>query len=86
MPHWGLRNDCLKTIVEGKPNSRLIESIVVDSESEPSLYLDRLSNEFATCFNAETRILSIYETRTSKTLVKVYTSRTKHLMEQLWKG
>ncbi|TDZ35774.1 Protein SERAC1 [Colletotrichum spinosum] len=61
VPHLGLRNDALQSFVQGQPNEALITSIVVDDESEPSHFLARISDDFATCFHGETRIVCFYE-------------------------
>ncbi|TDZ54871.1 hypothetical protein CTRI78_v005871 [Colletotrichum trifolii] len=66
VPHLGLRNDALQSFVQGQPNEALITSIVVvDDESEPSHFLARISDDFATCFHRETRIVCFYERRQS---------------------
>lgn len=61
MPHLGLQHDSLQTIVAGQPNQELIRSVVVDNDSEPSLYLSRIRDDFARCFDGETRIVCFYE-------------------------
>ncbi|KAF9872960.1 ankyrin repeat domain-containing protein [Colletotrichum karsti] len=68
VPHLGLRNEALKTLVEGQPNQALVDSIVVDNESEPSHFLARISDDFARCFHGETRVVSFYERKRSPTV------------------
>lgn len=65
VPHLGLRNEALRTIVQGQPNETFINSVVVDHESEPSDYLSRLSGDFARCFHDYTHVMSWYEGNTS---------------------
>lgn len=38
VPNLGLRHKQLRTIVQGNPNKALIESLIVDNDSEPSEY------------------------------------------------
>lgn len=71
VPHRGIRQESLQTIVKDKPNEALIQSVVTDKQTQASHYLDRLSRDFAECFDGETRIVSIYETHQSKVLIQV---------------
>ncbi|SPO05328.1 uncharacterized protein DNG_08015 [Cephalotrichum gorgonifer] len=47
VPHLGLRNDQLRTLVEGQPSKTLIEDLLADKDAEPSSFLKRLADQFA---------------------------------------
>ncbi|RYP39571.1 hypothetical protein DL767_002119 [Monosporascus sp. MG133] len=68
VPNFGLRNEQLQSIVEGQPNQNLIRDLVVDSDSEPSTFLKRISNDFSDCYKGQYRVVSFYETKHSPTV------------------
>ncbi|ORY70348.1 uncharacterized protein BCR38DRAFT_471661 [Pseudomassariella vexata] len=68
VPNHGLRNEKLSSIISGQPNQALINSLVVDNESEPSPFLRRLSADFARCFKGQQRVISFYERKLSTTV------------------
>ncbi|KAI1119812.1 hypothetical protein F5Y10DRAFT_150672 [Nemania abortiva] len=68
VPNHGLRYDQLSTIVQGQPNKALVESLLVDSDSEPSDYLKRISNQFSTDFEGKYSIISFYERKHTPTV------------------
>ncbi|RYP53591.1 hypothetical protein DL768_001455 [Monosporascus sp. mg162] len=68
VPNFGLRNEQLQSIVEGQPNQNLIRDLVVDSDSEPSAFLKRISNDFSNCYKGQYRVVSFYETKHSPTV------------------
>ncbi|RYC65044.1 hypothetical protein CHU98_g1135 [Xylaria longipes] len=68
VPNLGLRNDQLLTIAQGEPNQALIESLVVDRDSEPSEYLRRISGEFSKEFEGEYVIITFFERSYSSTV------------------
>ncbi|KAI0164334.1 hypothetical protein GGR52DRAFT_585622 [Hypoxylon sp. FL1284] len=70
VPNFGLRSEQLETIVEGRPALNLIRDLVVDSDSMPSSYLKRISNDFSNCCQGQYRVVSFYETRLSSILQK----------------
>ncbi|RYP62421.1 hypothetical protein DL769_007310 [Monosporascus sp. CRB-8-3] len=69
VPNLGLRNEQLQSIVEGQPNQNLIRDLVVDSDSEPSTFLKRISNDFSDCCKGQYRVVSFYETELSPTVL-----------------
>ncbi|KAI0437727.1 hypothetical protein F4803DRAFT_570483 [Xylaria telfairii] len=75
VPNLGLRYDQLLTIVQGKPNRALIESLVVDRDSEPSEYLRRITDQFSPDFEGKYVIISIFERSYSPT-IKVHADGT----------
>ncbi len=69
VPNLGLRNEQLRAMVNGQPNQRLIDDLVVDKESEPSPYLSELTKKFMQiCKTQEFQIRSYYERKMSHTL------------------
>ena len=68
VPHLGLRNEQLKSIVQGQPNASLIHDLVVDPDSEPSNFLKRISEHFFEVCNGKYRVVNFYERETSPTV------------------
>ena len=74
VPNLGLRNEQLLAIVGDQTNERLIRDLVVDGDSEPSAYLDEITQKFVeTCKVMEAQrskfeIISYYERKTSSTV------------------
>ncbi|KAI0163841.1 hypothetical protein GGR57DRAFT_497931 [Xylariaceae sp. FL1272] len=66
VPNHGLRNEQLLSLVDGQPNKPLIRSLVVDKDTEPSEFLDRLSRDFAKCCKDQYYIVSFYERKKSR--------------------
>ncbi|KAI1073352.1 hypothetical protein F5B20DRAFT_567330 [Whalleya microplaca] len=61
VPNLGLRNEQLKAIVGGQPNQNLIRDLLVDSDSEPSAFLKRISNDFSDHCKGHYRVVSFFE-------------------------
>ncbi|KAL4962580.1 uncharacterized protein BDV14DRAFT_178258 [Aspergillus stella-maris] len=68
VPNLGLRNEQLNSIVQGQPNKRLIQDLVVDDDSEPSPFLKRISDHFARCCADQYRVVSFFERKHSATV------------------
>ena len=68
VPHLGLRNEQLKSIVQGQPNESLISNLVVDLDSEPSAFLDRISAHFSELYRGKYRMVNFYERKESPTV------------------
>lgn len=69
VPNLGLRNEQLKTIVQGQPNKALIDDLLVDNDSEPSTSLKRLANQFSKSCKGYYRVVTFFERTLSPTLV-----------------
>jgi len=70
VPNQGLRHEQLITIVQGRQNQELIQSLVTDRDSEPSAYLDELTKKFANVCKTQQpplKIISYYERKKSPT-------------------
>jgi hypothetical protein len=65
VPNLGLRYNQLRTIVKGQPNQALIDNLVVDNESEPSAFLRRIGDEFASVCKGRYKIVSFFERKYS---------------------
>lgn len=72
--NFGLGQNQLLAIVQDGPNQALIESLVVDHDSEPSEYLRRISDEFSKDFEGKYVIVTIFERSYSPTLEVRYQS------------
>ncbi|GAW12879.1 hypothetical protein ANO14919_022500 [Xylariales sp. No.14919] len=70
VPNFGLRNIQLQSIVDGLPNQNLINTLVVDNDSEPSPYLRRLTKDFAGRCKEKYQVVSFFETKHSPTVIK----------------
>jgi len=68
VPNLGLRQGHLCGIVEGRPNARLVRDLVVDKDSEPTPYLNRLGKDFAHACKGKYRVVSFFERKESPTL------------------
>ena len=69
VPNHGLRHDQLRTIVESKPSKKLIDDLVVDSDSEASPMLTVLGEKFVKCCEKQYfNIVSFYEREMSYTV------------------
>ena len=71
VPNLGLRHDQLVDLVSGQPNKRLIEDLVVDSEGEPSPYLNELKRKFVRCCESQRPtfvVISYFERELSPTV------------------
>lgn len=69
VPHLGLRNETLTDFVKGQPNRALVESLVVNQDSEPSSYLARITEDFGRYFYGQNNVVSFYERAYSPTPV-----------------
>ena len=70
-----MRNEQLESIVEGQPNQVLIQSLVVDNDSEPSPFLKRISEQFSECCKGQYQVISFFEKKRSPTVQVRYVSR-----------
>nr|XP_036586253.1 ankyrin repeat-containing protein [Colletotrichum truncatum]KAF6796660.1 ankyrin repeat-containing protein [Colletotrichum truncatum] len=70
VPNLGLRNDQLRTLVEGQPNEALIQDLLVDNDSEPSTFLKRLADQFSESCKNQYRVISFFERMLSPTLMR----------------
>ncbi|KAI1274336.1 hypothetical protein F5Y07DRAFT_390609 [Xylaria sp. FL0933] len=61
VPNLGLRYEQLRALVRCRPNERLVESLIVDSDSEPSAYLKRITDQFASTFEGQYTFINFYE-------------------------
>ncbi|KAL8766256.1 MAG: hypothetical protein Q9194_006318 [Teloschistes cf. exilis] len=68
VPNYGLRNEQLKSIVQGQPNEALIRDITVDDDSEPSSFLRRISSQFSECCKGQYPVVAFYERKHSPTV------------------
>ncbi|KAJ5900022.1 hypothetical protein N7495_004766 [Penicillium taxi] len=68
VPNLGLRNEQLRTIVQGQPNKALIDDLLVDNDSEPSTFLKRLSDQFSESCKGHYRVVTFFERILSPTL------------------
>ncbi|CAG9999233.1 unnamed protein product [Clonostachys byssicola] len=68
VPNHGLRNEQLRTLVDGQPNKAFINDLLVDDDSEASGFLKRLSAQFAESFQGYYHIITFYERLLSPTL------------------
>ncbi|KAI4154500.1 MAG: hypothetical protein LQ340_001657 [Diploschistes diacapsis] len=62
------RADTLKSIVEGQPNELLIHDLVVDSDSEPTPFLKRISRQFSNYYKGQYQVISFFERKKSPTV------------------
>ena len=68
MPNLGLRNEQLRTLVQGQPNQALVDSLVVDNDNEPTALLKRLTEQFAERCKGHYRVVTFFERLYSPTL------------------
>lgn len=68
MPNLGLRNEQLRTLVQGQPNQALIDSLLVDNDSEPSAFLNRVADQFSESCKGYYRVVTFFERALSPTL------------------
>ncbi|KAL8907863.1 MAG: hypothetical protein Q9171_005688 [Xanthocarpia ochracea] len=68
VPNHGLRNEQLKSIVQGQPNEALIRDLTVDDDSEPSAFLKRISNQFSECCKGQYKVIAFFERQRSPTV------------------
>ncbi|CAH0052972.1 unnamed protein product, partial [Clonostachys solani] len=68
VPNHGLRNEQLRTLVDGQPNKAFINDLLVDDDSEASGFLKRLTVQFAESFKGYYHIVTFYERLLSPTL------------------
>ncbi|KAK1977851.1 hypothetical protein LZ30DRAFT_243022 [Colletotrichum cereale] len=68
VPNHGLRNEQLRSIVQGYPNQNLIHDLVVDDDSEPSAFLKRISDQFSECCKGRYKVVSFSELKKSSTV------------------
>ncbi|KAJ6033774.1 hypothetical protein N7444_011545 [Penicillium canescens] len=68
VPNLGLRNEQLRTLVQGQPNKALIDSLLVDNDSEPSLFLKRIADQFSESCKGHYRVVTFFERTLSPTL------------------
>ena len=70
VPNYGLRHGQLRAIVKSKLSEKLIEDLVVSSDSEASPMLAELSRKFLRCCKSQKfDIVSFYETKSSPTAI-----------------
>ena len=67
VPHLGLRNEQLRTLVGGQPNEQLISDLVVDRNEEPKPYLKSIAQQFSSNCR-DYKVISIFERKLSPTL------------------
>ena len=63
VPNSGLNHDSLRTLVEGRPNDRLIHDLIMDKDNESSPLIRALDASFKNCFtliNFSSRLASSY--------------------------
>lgn len=82
VPNLGLRYDQLRTIVKDNPNKALIESLLVDGDSEPSDYMRRISDQVSeSCTGYDYEVVTFYERRLTLTLdVGISLKNMRHLL------
>ncbi|KAL8939772.1 MAG: hypothetical protein Q9211_002590 [Gyalolechia sp. 1 TL-2023] len=68
VPNLGLRNEQLKSIVQGQPNEALIRELIVDNDSEPSTFLKRISDQFSECCRGQYQVIAFFERKLSPTV------------------
>lgn len=73
VPHWGIQQEHLLSLVCGQPVEDLVRSLAVTPHGQASTYLKTLSTTFAEGFAGETRVFSFFETKLSPIVVKVRT-------------
>ncbi|TEY32596.1 hypothetical protein BOTCAL_0717g00020 [Botryotinia calthae] len=72
VPNLGIRLDCLKEIVAGQSNDKLIQDLCFDKESESTVFLRRLGESFSDCCKEQQfEVVSYYEKRKTVTARKV---------------
>ncbi|KAJ5894279.1 hypothetical protein N7495_005970 [Penicillium taxi] len=68
VPNLGLRNEQLRTLVQGQPNKALIDNLLVDNDSEPSTFLKRLADQFSESCKDYYHVVTFFERTLSPTL------------------
>ena len=68
VPNYGLRNEQLRSLVDGQANASLVNDLVLDNDMEPSTYLRRISNDFSRCCKDRYQVVSFYELERSPTV------------------
>jgi hypothetical protein len=68
VPNLGLRNEQLRTLVQGQPNKTLINDLLVDDDSEPSTFLKRLAEQFSESCKGYYRVVTFFERALSPTI------------------
>ncbi|KAJ5887721.1 hypothetical protein N7495_007762 [Penicillium taxi] len=68
VPNLGLRNEQLRTLVQGQPNKALIDDLLVDNDSEPSTFLKRLADQFSDSCKDYYHVVTFFERTLSPTL------------------
>jgi len=63
-----LRHEQLITIVEDERIERLVRDLIVDGDSEPSPFLDRISEQFSECCRDLYKVVSFFERKSSPTV------------------
>ncbi|KAI0817884.1 hypothetical protein GGR55DRAFT_694079 [Xylaria sp. FL0064] len=61
VPNLGLRYKQLRAVIRCRPTERLVESLIVDSDSEPSAYLKRITDQFSSTFEGQYVFVNFYE-------------------------
>ena len=71
VPNRGLNHASLCTLVEGRPNDRLVYDLITDRDNESSPLIRALDSSFKICFTLiqDSPILSFYEKYRSPTVV-----------------
>nr|POF14119.1 nephrocystin-3 [Quercus suber] len=72
VPNLGLKHNQLKSVVDGEPNDGFVRDLLVQSDGEPSQFLNYLTIEFASLDRRRRspfEIISYYETKTSPTIM-----------------
>ena len=77
MPNLGLRHEQLLTLVGDGPIQRLVKDLIVDRDSEPSPFLDRVAEQFAECCGDLYKVVSFYERKASPTVEVRHSSKSK---------
>ena len=69
VPNGGLRNEQLRAMVHSQPSAKLIDDLVVDSDSEAPPLLKALATKFQKCcMEQDFSIVSFYEREASHTV------------------
>jgi hypothetical protein len=71
VPNLGLKHESLKEITREHLNKQLILDLSVDTESEPTSYLQGLQEKFISCHRKQTppmKIISFYEEKKTPTV------------------
>ncbi|KND92361.1 Vegetative incompatibility protein HET-E-1 [Tolypocladium ophioglossoides CBS 100239] len=68
VPNLGLRNDRLRTLVQGQPNKALIDALLVDDDSEPSTFMKRIADQFSETCKGQYRVVAFFERKLSPTI------------------